>query len=185
MYKMIPWSKSLDLLAFYETANKKGYYNNSTQKMLVDAFNNETEKQVWILYYNDIAVGSVAAHSFTDVMGDNSYRIAVRTCAFTDHLPIQHLRTKTGIITHQHVAAQFLIPTCIEWAGMSNKMFITSNNLTVGTQRLVHNIYFPALEQRQIVSRIKEVDYRGTTQTVWQLFPDKFLEDLNLYPRWK
>jgi len=34
------------------------------------------------------------------------------------------------------------------------------------------------------MKRIKEIEYRGTQQTVWQLFPNKFLEELEKYPRW-
>jgi hypothetical protein len=28
------------------------------------------------------------------------------------------------------------------------------------------------------------VFYRGTNQTVWEIFPDKFFEELNKHPRW-
>jgi hypothetical protein len=34
------------------------------------------------------------------------------------------------------------------------------------------------------MKRIKEIDYRGTRQTVWQLYADKFLKELNNHPRW-
>ena len=86
-YKIIPWSETLDLEAFYKQAEARGFANNSSQKALVDCFKNEREKQVWILFYKDVAVGSVAAHSFDEIMGPNTYRIAARTCVFTDMLP--------------------------------------------------------------------------------------------------
>jgi hypothetical protein len=35
-----------------------------------------------------------------------------------------------------------------------------------------------------VVSKIKEVHYRHTDQTVWEIHPDKFYENLELYPRW-
>ena len=79
MYKIVPWSEELDLTKFYTIANAKGFSNNASQKMLVDSLAKEKEWNVWILYYNDNAVGSVAAHSFPE-MGDNAYRIAARTC---------------------------------------------------------------------------------------------------------
>ena len=85
MYKIVPWSKDLDLTEFYQQAESRGFKNNSSQQALVDCFNNEKEKQVWILYFNNQPVGSVAAHSFDDVMGPDSYRIAARTCVFTDN----------------------------------------------------------------------------------------------------
>lgn len=185
MYRIVPWDPTLDLTYFYKIAGQKGFVNNSSQRMLVDSFNIEREKQVWILYYNDVAIGSVAAHSFDTVMEQNSYRIAVRTCVFTDHLPNQSLRTKSVITDHQNVTAQFLIPTCIKWTGTDKNLYITSNESTVGSQRRVHRTFFPLLEKKGIVKKIKDIEYRGALQTVWQLFPVKFLEDLELYTKWQ
>lgn len=187
MFEVRKWSPELDLEEFYATAKSKGFENNSSQARLVDCFNNEREKQVWILYYNNIPVGSVAAHSFDDVMGTNSFRIAARTCVFTDKLDGAYgnaLRTISVITQHQNPTAQFLIPKCIEWAPTGSNLYITSNESPVGTQRRVHNIFGPALERKGLMKRIKEVTYRGTVQTVWQIFPDKFLDDLNRYPKW-
>jgi hypothetical protein len=183
MYKIVPWSEFLDLSIFYSIAKSKGFENNSSQQALVDCFQKEHEKQVWILFYNDVAVGSVAAHSF-DEMGPNSYRIAARTCVFSDQLPMNTLRTRNQIVTHQHVTSQFLIPACIDWAPQGSNLYITSNENSVGTQRLVHRIFGPAMEQSGQMKKITNMFYRGTYQTVWQLFPDKFYEELNKYPRW-
>lgn len=184
MYKIVPWSPDLDLTEFYATAAAKGFENNSSQQRMIDCFNNEREHQVWILYYNDVAVGSVAAHSFDKIMGENSYRIATRTCVFTDMLPTDTLRTKNQIITHQHVTAQFLIPACIDWCPPDAKLYITSNENDAGTQRLVHRIFGPAMEESGQMKRIKEIEYRGTMQTIWQVFPDKFYAELEKHPRW-
>jgi hypothetical protein len=183
MYKIITWHQGLDLSEFYKTAETKGFVNNASQNMLVDCFKKETEWQVWILYYNNTAVGSVAAHSFPE-MGPNAYRIAVRTCVFTHLLPATSLRTKNQIVTHQHVTSQFLIPTCIEWAPQGSKLYITSNENEVGTQRLVHRIFGPAMEATGQIKRITDIFYRGTTQTVWELLPNRFYEELNKYPKW-
>ena len=183
MYKIIPWTTDLDLSEFYATANAKGFVNNSSQKMLVDSLAKEKEWCVWILYYNNKAVGSVGAHSFPE-MGDNAYRIAVRTCVFSDMLPMDTLRTRNQIVTHQHVTSQFLIPICIDWAPKGSNLYITSNENSAGTQRLVHRIFGPAMEDSGQMKRITEMNYRGTNQTVWQLYPDKFYEELAKYPRW-
>jgi len=183
MYKLVEFRDDLDLSEFYSIALDKGFTNNSSRKLLIDCFNNEREYNAWILYYNERAVGSVAAHSFPE-MGENSYRIAARTCVLTHLLPTNTLRTKNQIITHQHVTSQFLIPICINWAPKNSNLYITSNENTVGTQRLVHNIFAPLMEQTGLMKRITELDYRNTRQTVWQLYPDKFLNDLNKYPRW-
>lgn len=184
MYKLIPWTEELDLSQFYQDARVRGFDNNSSQKMLVDCFRKEKKWNTWILYYNNNAVGSVAAHSFDDVMGENTYRIAARTCVFTDKLPFNSLRTRNQIITHQHVTSQFLIPVCLEWVPRNSRVFITSNENDSGTQRLVHKIFCPAMEKSQQMKKIKTVFYRGTNQTVWELFSDKFYEELNKNPRW-
>ena len=185
-FKVVPWTESLDLSGFYEEADRKGFKNNNSQKSLVDCFKNEREKQVWILYYNNEPIGSVASHSFDDVMGPNSYRIAARACVFSDKIPKWNtgLKTKTGIITMQNPVAQFLIPTCIDWAPKDSRLFITSNESSVGTQRRDHNIFGPVMEEQGIMSRVKDVEYRGHVQTVWELYPDRFYKQLNENVRW-
>jgi hypothetical protein len=187
MFKVIPWSAELDLEWFYREASQRGFSNNCSQKTLVDCFNREREKQVWILYYNNNPIGSVAAHSFDDVMGPNSYRIAARTCVFTDCIEGTYgngLRTISVITKLQNPTAQFLIPACIEWAPKGSRLFITTNQSPEGTQRRVHTIFGPAMEKKGIMKQIKTVEYRGLEQTVWELFPDRFYEELNRYNRW-
>lgn len=184
MFKIVPWSEDLDLTTFYENAARRGFTNNASQHMLVDCFRKEREWKTWILYYNNEAVGSVAAHSFDDVMGPNTYRIAARTCVFSDKLPQVSLRTRNQIVTHQHATAQFLIPACLEWLPERARAFITSNELEAGTQRLVHRIFGPAMEATGQMKKIMDVFYRGANQTVWEIFPDKFYAELDKYPRW-
>lgn len=183
MYKIIPWSKDLDLNEFYAIAEANGFVNNASQQMLVDSLAKEKEWCVWILYYNNKAIGSVAAHSFPE-MGDNCYRIAARTCVFSNMLPIGTLRTRNQIVTHQHVTSQFLIPACIDWAPKGSKLFITSNESSVGTQRLVHKIFGPAMEATGQMKRVTQMLYRGTEQTIWQLYPERFYEELAKHKRW-
>jgi hypothetical protein len=181
MYKVIPWAPWLDLTNFYATAEAKGFVNNATQKMLVDSLAKDDKWAVWILYYNDRAVGSVGAHSL-DIL-PNAYRICARTCLFTDMLPQNTLRTLNQIVTHQNVTAQYFIPTCIDWVGDAD-MYITTHPSEVGTQRLVHNIYCPALVETGALSKEYELDYRGHKQTFWKLNKDVFLEQLNKAGRW-
>ena len=184
MYEIVKWTPELKLKRFYKDAARRGFRNNSNQRELVEAFVNEREWCVWILYYNKQPVGSVAAHSFDDLMGPNSYRIAARTCVFTDKLPARSLRTRNQIVTHQHATSQFLIPACLAWVPEHAKVYITSNDKDTGTQRLVHRIYFPAMEEKGLVKKIDDLYYRWTIQTVWELDKDKFLEDLEKYPKW-
>jgi hypothetical protein len=186
-YKIVPWSQELDLTSFYKDAESRGFLNNASQKMLVDSIAKEREWAVWLLYFENQPVGSVAAHSFEDVMGPNSYRIAARTCVFTDKLsgPYSNaLRTISVITKHQNPTAQFLIPACIEWCPKGANLYITSNESKVGTQRRVHNIFGPALEKQGVMKREKEVFYRGTLQTVWKFNPEIFYQQINKFTRW-
>ena len=187
MFKVIPWNKNLDLTEFYATAKAKGFTNNATQEMLVDSLAKEKEWNVWILYYNNKAIGSVAAHSFPE-MGENAYRIAARTCVFTNMIDGKYgaaLRTKSVITKNQNPTAQFLIPVCIEWAPAGSKLYITSNESHVGTQRRVHNIFGPLMEKHGMMKKITSLNYRGHVQTVWEFFPESFYKVLNKYDRWK
>jgi hypothetical protein len=187
MYKVVLWNENLNLESFYREASNRGFENNSSKKSLIDCFSKEREKQIWILYFNNVPVGSVAAHSFDDVMGPNSYRIAARTCVFTDMLDEKYstgLRTKSVITEHQNPTSQFLIPTCIDWCPDDANLYITSNQSKIGTQRRVHNIFGPLLEKKSIMKKVKNVFYRGIEQTVWLFDAKKFKEDVKRYPKW-
>lgn len=179
MYKIVPWSEELDLSDFYRYCESKGFVNNANQKAMVDCFRNEREWSVWILYYNDVAVGSVAAHSI-----DEGYRICARTCVLSELLPLNTLRTRNQIATHNHVTAQFFMPACIEWVGNKGSMYITSHPSEVGTQRLVHTVWGPTLEKTGVLSKAFEKEYRGHLQTFWKLDKDVFLEQLEKV-KWK
>jgi hypothetical protein len=183
MYKLKEWSVDLDLTEFYAKAAVRGFENNSSQKVMVDCFNNEKQKQVWILYQDNDPVGSVAAHSFDDVMGEGSYRVLTRVCSFAEARKDKKLLTFKKLMEHQTLTDQFFFPICADWAGRKN-LYATSNDSKMGSQRLVHNYYFPGLEQKGIAARIKNVVYRGLEQTVWKLDADAFEESLNKYPRW-
>jgi hypothetical protein len=182
MYTVVKWSESLDLDDFYKEADSRGFVNNASQKAMIDCFDNELEKQVWILYQDTKAVGSVAAHSFTP-MGPNAYRVLARTCTFGTARQNSGLITPKKLIAeHQNLTDQFLLPTCIEWA--RGELYATSNKSTAASQRLVHRHYFPTLAKLGIVDRVCELNYRSTDQTVWRIYPDKFLANLEKYPRW-
>lgn len=184
-YKLVEWNENLDLREFYQEAAKRGFVNNSNQKAMIDCFQNEKQWKAWILYQDQNAVGSVAAHSFDEVMGPNSYRILTRVCAFAESAP------RTGLLTvnkmmreHQHISDQFYLPQCIEWAGKSSHLYATSNNNKSASQALVHNYYFPTLEEMGIVEKIKDLFYRGTHQTIWKFNVGAFEESLNKNIRW-
>lgn len=182
MYTVVKWTKDLDLSEFYLEAASKGFDNNASQKAMIDCFYNESEWAVWILYQDNRAVGSVAAHTF-DIMGPTAYRVLARTCTFGNGSKNVGLITRNRLIAqHQNLTDQFLLPTCINWA--SGELYATSNESIVASQRLVHRHYFPTLAKLGIVARVCEINYRNTDQTVWRIYPDKFLENLARYPRW-
>lgn len=184
MYKLKEWHSELDLKKFYSQAEKRGFVNNSSQKNMIDCFNNEEEKQFWILFKDIEPIGSVGAHSFEDVMGENSYRVLTRVCAFKDKSPDKSIMTLNKMVKqHQHFSDQFFLPQCIEWAN-SDYLYSTSNESKDASQRLVHKLYFPTLVEMGIAKKIKQVYYRYTHQTVWQICPEKFIKSLNKYPRW-
>jgi hypothetical protein len=183
MFEIAKWNETLDLTSFYEAAARKGFVNNSDQRKLVNCFDNEKEKQVWILFYNSKPVGSVAAHSI-DVFENKSYRICARTCILTNLLPMQSLRTIRGITEHQNYTAQFFIPTCIEWAEKDKDLFITSNPSKEASQRLVHEIFCPALEKKGVLEFRGNKIYRGLEQSFWKLNVENFYKDLSRFPRW-
>jgi len=182
MYKIIPWSEDLDLSDFYKRAAERGFVNNSSQAAMVDCFENEDAWCVWILYYNDVAVGACGAHSI-----EEGYRICTRTCVFTDMLdPLYStaLRTKSVITEHQNPTAQFFIPTGIEWVNGHGDIFITSHPSEIGTQRRVHRTWGPLLTETGVVTPAFEKHYRGHLQTFWKLNPDVFLDQLSRVRRW-
>lgn len=184
MYKITEWNSNLHLDEFYRTAEAKGFANNSSQKVMIDCFRNENQWKAWILYQDDIAIGSVVSHTFDDVMGPGSYRVLARTCTFGTARQHNGLITPKKLIAeHQNLTDQFLLPACISWAGTEN-IYATSNDSKIASQRLVHRHYFPTLEKIGIVERVKEVYYRYTEQTVWKINGDRFLENLERYPRW-
>lgn len=179
------WNVNLDLTEFYDRAADKGFVNNQSQKTMIDCFRNEKEWNAWILYKNDKPIGSVAAHSFDEVMGENSYRILARTCVLEGVRSKGLMTAKTAIKQHQNFTDQFFMPTCIDWVGQKGTIYATSNANKEASQSLVHRIYFPALEDIGIVQKCKEdVIYRNTKQTVWKIFPDRFFESLEKYPKW-
>jgi len=184
MYSLVEWSPNLDLTDFYAEARRRGFTNNESQFAMVERIQRESEWAIWILYYNDKAVGSVAAHSLPE-LGPNAYRICTRTCVFTDMTPHTQLRgLKYTCQQHQNITAQFFIPACIEWAGEDKDLYISSHPSDVGTQRLVHNIYCPALVETGALERTCELEYRGHVQTFWRLNVSVFNQQLNSLPRW-
>jgi len=182
-YKMEVWTPSTDLAEFYTECGKRGFVNNASQSALIDTFRKERDFQAWILFYNNQPVGSVVAHTL-DVFNEPSFRICARTCVLTDKTDRSMVRTIRQIQQHQNHTAQFFIPACIEWAGKESDMYITSCSQDVASQRLVHQIFMPALNNQGTVDFVGDIVYRNQKQSFWKLNVDNFYQQLNSYPRW-
>ena len=184
MYKLVEWSQDLDLTYFYNEAKHRGFDNNSSQHNMIDCFKNEREFKAWILYLNDLPVGSVACHTL-DMLGPNSYRICARTCLIPDNTNYKGLFTvKRLICEHQNINDQYFIPAMIDYLGIDKNMYITSNESPIASQRLVHNIYCPTMEKMGLLTNMGEHFYRGHVQTFWKLNKDVFLKQLEEV-KWK
>lgn len=175
------WNEDTNLDSFYQEAKRRGFENNSSQERMIDTFRREREWKCWILYKEDTPIGSVVSHSF-DLMGRNAYRVLARTCCIGQHVTQSLIKPQKLVSQHQNLTDQFLLPACLEWA--KGDCYSTSNNSPVASQRLVHKYYFPTLQEMGIVDNVGEVFYRKTLQTVWKIYPDRFFENLNRYPRW-
>lgn len=183
MLRLITWSPEIDLSEFYLKSSQKGFVNNSSRKAMVDCFKDERQKQTWILFFHEKIVGSVAAHSL-DIFEKESYRICARTCILTENLPKLSLRTLTGIKTHQNYTAQFLMPVCIDWCPPSSDLYITSNDSEFGSQKLVNDLFCPALESTGVLIFSGTFEYRSVKQNFWKVNVEKFYQQLLYYGRW-
>ena len=183
MLKLIEYHDGLKLDDFYSNALIRGYDNNSSKSIMIDSLRNEWDYKIWILYHADQAIGATATHSL-DII-PNSYRICARTCVFTDLLPNHHnLRTLNNIREHQHITAQYYIPQCIEYCPLEVDLYITSHPSDLASQKLVHEIFCPILQEQGCLEKTHKLDYRGHVQTFWKLNKVEFMKQLQLYPRW-
>jgi hypothetical protein len=181
MFYIKEYSDSLDLTDYYQLATERKLYNNDSREKLVDTWLHMDRWQVWLLYYNEQVVGSVAAHSLEElgVLGD-AYRIAARTCAFDDLTGQRKtLRTVNTIFTkHQNLTAQFLLPLCIEWAGKDKDLYISSNENDTGTQKYVHRLYCPGLKKVNVLEEPVDLEYRGAIQSFWRMNVPEFYRQM-------
>jgi hypothetical protein len=181
MFYIQEYNKDLDLSEYYQLAHERGFHNNDSQDKLVKTWQHMDRWQVWILYYDQQIIGSIAAHSLEElgILGD-AYRIAARTCTFDDLTGQRKtLRTANTIIAkHQNLTAQLLLPLCIEWAGKNKDLYISSNENDTGTQRYVHRLYCPGLRKIGVLADPMDLEYRGAIQSFWRMNVDEFYNQM-------
>lgn len=184
MFRIYEYNDSLNLDEFYKTATERKFYNNNSKEKLIDTFKHLDFWKVWIVYYNDIAVGSVAAHSLEElgVLGD-AYRIGARLCSF-DHLIGERktLRTANTVLAkHQSLTSQLLVPICINYLGKDKELYLSTNENEVGTQRLVHRIACPTWKEIGVLEAPIELEYRGAIQSFWRVNTEEFYRQMEIY----
>jgi len=185
MYEIKKYGNDLDLSFFYQRCQEKGFLNNASQKRLIDSFSKQKYFNLWILFYDNLPVGSTAVHDFDEVMGENSYRICVRTCALTELLPIKHMRTKDGITKHQNICSQIFIPVTLNALPKDSKCYITSSNKDEASMQKVNGIWAKLLSKQGVIKKVKDVFYRGANQTVWQLNTEEFMKQIDRHTKWE
>jgi len=182
--KLVKYSSDLDLSEFYAEAGRRGFENNSSQKVMIDPFKKEREWNAWFVYHGNTVCGGVVCHTL-DIMGPKAYRICARNCFFSEYNPNKGLYTKRSMINqHQNSAPQLYIPASVEWAGWDKEYYITSNNSPVASQRLVHKLWCPEMARMGMMTKVHELEYRGHIQSFWRVYVDKIIEDLNNCPKW-
>ena len=166
MYEIREYNENLDLTYFYNKCKEK-------------------EFKLWILYNNNKPIGSTALHSFDDIMGSNSYRICARTCVITEDTHLHNIRTLSKtILQHQNITSQIFIPVCLDYTKNKGTVYITTSDKDIASMKNVHNIYAPALCKKGILKKIKDVFYKGTQQTIWELIPNVFYDSLKNHQKW-
>lgn len=178
MYSVKKYNPMLDLEDFYAEAARRGFDNNSNRQVLADSFAHFEASSVWLLYWQDRPMGSVAVHSLEELPLGDAYRIGARTCLLTGIDPHGRLFTRNQIKTHQGPAPQILLPICMEWAGLDKDLYISSNDSPVATQQHVHRFYCPLLRSIGILEDPIEMDYRNEFQYFWRVNTQEFYRQL-------
>ena len=181
-YKLEIYDNSQDLTDFFEGAEKRGFYNNSSKEMLIDYIAKYEDSTLFLLSYKNKIIGTSVSHSLKGlgILGKNAYRIAARTCLLP-HDNITRIYTHNQIKTHQGPAPQMLIPVCIEHIGKDKPMYISSNENETGSQQSVHRLYCPLMRKIGILEDPIELEYKGTFQYFWRVNVEEYYKQLEQY----
>lgn len=181
MFKLDIYNGTQDLTNFYNEAEKRGYYNNSSHAMLIDYISKYEDAKLILLYnYNNI-VGTVVVHSLAElgILGKNAYRIGARTCILTNLIegPRKHTALRRiKDVPHDHPTSQFLIPACLKLLGNNKTFYITTHTGGIGKQNAVHKLWAKVWNDHKLLSSPIELEYRKSFQTFWKLNVERFNE---------
>ena len=181
MFEIKLYSNDIDLTNFYKEAEKKKFYNNSSQEMLIDYIKKYEDAKLWVLLYDKQPVGTVVAHKLQElgILGKDAYRIGARTCVLTHLIGKQRVKSLKGKkdIHYSH-ASQFLLPACIEGIDKDKPLYLSTHIGNVGSQNKVHLFWAKYFHIAGVLQNPIELEYRGTFQTFWKINVDKFYETL-------
>lgn len=115
MFKIIPYSKDLDLTKFYQQAKEQGYYRHTDPSVF--NYDRELRSQAWIVYQEDNPIASFAAHTLIprqEFRGTIAYMIWNSMCVLK-YQPIKTFGPSEFYDQHQNFHSQIVSPTCIKW----------------------------------------------------------------------
>ena len=183
MYKFEIYNGSQDLTDFFEGAEAKGFYNNSSKEMLIDYIAKYEDSTLHLLYFKDRIVGTSVSHSLKElgILGKNAYRIAARTCVLNDRIDGEraHAVHNYRHSPMNHWTSQMLTPVCMYHVGLDKPMYISTNTNEVGSQSKVHRIWSSIMHKQGYLKDPIELEYRGLFQTFWRVDVEFYLNKLN------
>lgn len=182
MFSIKEFSDQIDLTDFYSKAYEKGYYNNCNQTVLHDNMQHFNDYKTFLLYWDDVVVGSVCLHSLEElnILGENAYRIGARTCVFNELIGGAQ-KHKVHNYNHRplnHATAHILLPMCIKYCGLDTPMYISTNNSKIGSQIKVSRVWAKVMSRHGYIYDPVELDYRNNFQTFWKVNAKKWIDDL-------
>jgi hypothetical protein len=174
MFKVVNWTPDLDITDFYDEAKKRGYHNNDSYESMIKPFEDLEDTKILILYYDNKTVGCSISHPFLD-----GYRIFTRLCVFTDLTPFRRCGTVKAFKEHQHVTPRFFLP---EHAKLNAPLYFTTHPEDTAKMQSMHKLVTSWLSQCEVIEHYDNIEYRGSTQSVWKVNTEKWLDDMNKYP---
>ncbi len=186
MYDVIQWNEYLDLSFFYEECKKLNYTNNLSQEVMIDPFKYDPNFVAFILYKNQsLPIGSIVCHSFDEVMGHNSLRIA-RICQINQD---KGLSNRDLVLKMKNYCDRFLMPAIFNHYNLDKyKIYITTNSDSMGTRssnnmgKIIQKFY----TKNKLISKVADhLIYKGSKQTVWLWNPkehENYLKKQEIWP---
>lgn len=115
MFTVIPYSSSLDLTEFYQSATDQGFLRHTSPEVF--NYDRELRAQSWIIYQGEHPIGSFSSHTAfprPEFKGQIAYMIWNSMCILK-HEPFGVFGPKAFHYGHQNIMSQIVVPACIRW----------------------------------------------------------------------